>query len=451
MADLKSEDLEKLAELISDKVVAKLEDRIEFHLTSLMRERIYEVDTSDEYEYENQKSELESDVNYFSWEFIDSKWQLEVIDENLKDLIKEDLCGGSEGEYTEFLNKLQTDVIVSQTAKSLLDIVALINSLPIRKREKYKAVQKDLFYEFPDFRKEVIKMLEKFYEFKDCKKDKILEKIDLYYDYVHLQVPKVLMPVAAYVLMNLNILSKNNMLKLLNNETGLKLKALEDIYPKEEDEKVINSQVLFDEFIMILTSTENSSLNFYVFNTLTNLHDLQSMSNAIFKNSLTLKFFKTHPYEAYENLSSKIKYVAKEDFCNSVVNISKVDGILLKNNIMKKHINDDDFSSEKFVVYFNELFANCMGSFKEKISNTFNEDEKYKAIPEGIRSDYIVYKLFLNEEPYQEYLKGVSEKVHLTDLSNEKLEERMYYEVYYYTYKAIYKLNKRMIREDQRK
>lgn len=442
MTRLEDDKIEELAELISDKLIEDLEERFNINLLPLNSG----IATSIE-ENGIPKINIAAEINYFTWKIQDDKYKLEVINEDLVCFYKDILCYADEEVYKKFLIKLQDDILITALAEALLD---LLNKVKSPKVIEPKNLQGLFFSNFDNIKSTLQVLLDKL---GSENKSKILDLLYEESEYVTKRLPIETMPLAAYILANNKKNSKKSFENILHKSNKIGVKSITSVYPDSQKENAAYNVELqasllsYDDFIGVLNANfernYNKSLNFYLFNELTKFHDLELISRSIFKNSLEMRVIKTYfSNKKYEALDKEIRFKLKEKLCTKVTRLTKLKGLISKKFIIENHLNRDGICKNKFIDQFNKFYDMGVASLREAILEKEIGKEEYIDIDAKIKKDFIVYDVMIKESPYDKYIKNITNKIELIELPTNSIKKIMKYEVYYYTYKSIYKYKK---------
>lgn len=436
MTRIEDNKIEELAELISDKLIEDLEERFNINLLPLNSG----IATSIE-ENGIPKIKIAADINYLAWKIQDGKYKLEVINEDLGCFYKDTLCYADEEVYKKFLIKLQDDILITTLAEALLDLLNKISKV------KSKNLQGLFFTNLDDIQSTLQALLAKLGSENNSK---ILDLLHEESEYVTKRLPIDTMPLAAYILSNNKKISKKLFDNILCKSNNIGVKWITSVYPDSQKEKasynveIKESLLSYEDFIGVLNRDSeknyNKSLNLYLFNQLTKLHDFEIISRSIFKNSLEMRVIKTYfTNKKYEALDKEIRFKLKEKLCKKVTRLTNLKGLISKKFIIENHLNKDGICKNKFINQFNSFYDMGVVGLRKAILENEIGKEKYIKIDEKIKNDFIVYDVMIQESPYDKYIKNISEKIELIELPTNSIKKTMKYEIYYYTYKSIYK------------
>lgn len=440
MPDLKIKSelsIEQLAELISEKVITKLEEHFE------IKSMTNYANSYEEEIYDDVQQEFEQDKPYVIWELNEKCWCLKIIDDEFKSSVPKFLRN-NEKLYKKFIESLEADVKVSLLAKTVLDLINIVKN----KNEINEKEVTSLFNDSTEFRKEMKSFIAYFTSEPDERKF-ILSKLEEYGDNIRFTITKDLLFFYAFVLTHSVNRSSQSFKEPLTDLGKLKLKRISGNYPnfndieKADNEIMIKSQLAFENYILKLNNKDfkyNGSLNFYFFNQLTRIYDLHILTNGIAKKTKLAKRYNAYPLQNYGKLKYQERYKFKQGLCKNKAHLINLNGVLTKKFLIKNYINSEFTSDITFLNLFNNFYDICM---EELLSAIYNKHVEVIQMNEGVNRNLIVYNELIKENPYEKYMKKLEKKIKIFDSPIENTRDLVWREFYYYTYLAIYNFSKK--------
>ncbi|WP_285398516.1 hypothetical protein [Lysinibacillus sp. fls2-241-R2A-57] len=220
---------------------------------------------------------------------------------------------------------------------------------------------------------------------------------------------KILTPWIVFVLLLTSKKREVNFEKLYKY-----LKLINPKYSKEfsEIEVYNNSRKSFNLFMYLLNENKhavNKSLCLNILNKYTDFFDIDNL-------------VKTSSYISSGNEDNKDK-IERFKF------ITKIDSFSVKNMLIKGSYSFYLLNYQDIWETYSVLFNKCKESLKGSIDILKETTEFKLELPEEIRSNYLIYKLFSNEDPY-DYLIDDEDKDEQFDEKNQRIdnEEQLNYE-----------------------
>lgn len=439
--EIKDKNLEALAELISERILDKLEHYFSNKDVEKDDESSEKSDFLEEFEIDgvfeqNDCLWKEKSKGYYfnlkNEEYI--QFYLRYFFENEKFL--------SNREYEKLKNDIAKDVQMILLNEAYCNIYHYIKNT----ENVDNQLQQEFFYEG----QEGIEILYERLGIVDNTqaqdiKDKLSEELNLGW-----KIPKVLLPLYTYIYLQMRVDKRVlDVHKQDVTENNLGLKFI-DKYPSSKSRKqLLNARSKVEDFYYILDENGieevNKSLNLSYFNRMTNLYDLELYTKQILKKDKLVQFNKSYDKGYYKILSNSKKfdriknlslsyYSHSEDFMQGIQwNVFSSDLQKGANNL--KEIEDE---SIKKMNSFLSFLCNGLKAYILK-QNTLQTDFE---LPEDIEDDYFIYKKLAKIEFYEKFIKKITPAKLIALKENGSKKEIMFFDVYHSVYSTIYEYNK---------
>lgn len=351
-----------------------------------------------------------------------------------------------EEEYKLFLDYFFSDVIMSTLNDALNSLIKFFSLK--RERKKYPDLVNELFYSFDSFESNIEKYIS-IYNFTE--KDELLDVIGSLRDVIHYKIPKIVFPWYSYALLH-TYKYVGAKIKIVR-EKHLPLYWSRSEYPNEE-KIFIESQTDFKAFITSIstnnscTSTNeyNKSLNLYLFNETTNLYDIYNIISNFKEDSFYMNKERIKPItESINNMNKAERYKQKQKIFQAVGKIAKLNNLGIKTLFIDNYYNyysETLFDNEEVWDIFIRIFKYCKDTLVKGVKESSNSinNSALENVPQNIRVDYIIYKLFSMEEPFENFIEVALEEGQppVYTSSTGDLESTHLYEAYAYAYKNFY-------------
>ncbi|WP_445478308.1 hypothetical protein ACULLL_18870 [Lysinibacillus irui] len=388
----------------------------------------------------------------FEWKLNSSGFELEIVNEGIQSFfyllldcqnyekypfIKEN-DGIEEHEYISLVDNFIADVKMSVLNDALNNMIDHFRLK--RESKKYPDIVKELFFSYDSFEKQ-IKEYSLSFDFLNT--EDLINEINVNRDTIHLKVPKILFPWYAFALMftHQNLSRKINIVKT----KYLPLKFTKSNYPNEEG-IFIDGQKSFQAFINSLIvnhssikANYNRSLNLYSFNETTNLYDIYNVVETFRTESGYMEY---QLADSIDDMDKYARYEKKQKIFARVGKLAKLNNLGVKTILINDYYSETLFENKVVWTTFNQIFDHCKNTLVNVIRERYIPifQEPLEHVPKEILIDFAIYRIFSEEEPFEELVDNILEvglPVYLP--SSEDDIEMHLYEAYAYAYKGFYK------------
>lgn len=331
------------------------------------------------------------------------------------------------------LNQFFSDVKMSILNDALVNLTNFFSNKKDIHLNHNPEIVKELFFDFKTFEEKINQYMSEinFQETED-----LLEVVHMNRTNINLKVPKIIFPWYIYALTNTYKVLPKYSDKEINivQERYIPLKQIRS-RNAQEMELLDKSQRDFKSFIKSLkvNTIYNQSLNLYLFNETTNLYDIFNLVNNK-KEAIEDENFKTL---FSEFLKSGEWYTIREANFQEVSRMANINSFGVKTLLINEFESKKLFNNEEIWDIYNQIFNFCKSNLLNKIQEDFLLALKH--IPEKIRLDFAIYRIFSKEEPFEDIVENVLEgELNIYAPSADNNQENYLYNAYADAYKKFY-------------
>ncbi|WP_283747275.1 hypothetical protein [Bacillus cereus] len=438
--EIKDEHMEMIADLISEKVLNKIDDyfneknnigRIDVSLPNK------KYNFSEEYEIE----EIFFDDNYL-WQEKDKGYHLTLQrNESVKNFLS-DMINNTETiddqEYKKFIKAIAKDA----HAMLLMEVYNNIFRYLEGTENVNEQLEQEFFWIGKDGLNKLYNMLQMldYTQAKDIE-DKISEELN--FDW---KIPKVLLPLYTYTYLFMPIDNRIlNVHKQPLNKLNLALRFIDEYPTKKSKDLLLKMRSKVEDFYSILNAEGiadfNKSLNLIYFNNMTHLYNVELFTKQILEKDKLAPLYKS--YDEKMGKSKKFDYIKNISwlyYSRSGKFLNGTQCKILNNDLRKGFIHLDEIDDEKF-----EDFKRFLKLISQKLKSCILKNKKVEKgfeLPKEIEDDYYVYSKLVKIEFYEKFINKINPEKLKALKSNGTKKEKSFFYGYHTVYSTIYEYKK---------